>query len=203
MGLADELDRLADGIRTCRRCRLWRSRTLAVPGEGTPYSRVILLGEAPGAREDATGRPFVGQSGRYFGDLLAGLGLGRQTMFITSSVKCRPPKNRLPRPDELEICRRTWLEKQVAIIDPRVIVALGRTAALQATGLVPPPLMLCHGNLLPPRPALARSAEQEALLGPRVCLITYHPAGARRSRIGHAALRADLAKLKEIIGNGR
>lgn len=129
-----ELDRLAAGIRRCVKCRLCRERTHAVPGEGPAGAAVFFLGEAPGRNEDAAGRPFVGLAGRTLNRLLALAGLNRPDVFITSCVKCRPPHNRLPRADELTICKQAWLLEQVRLVNPRIVVLLGATAIRQLLG---------------------------------------------------------------------
>ncbi|NLM22959.1 MAG: uracil-DNA glycosylase, partial [Firmicutes bacterium] len=103
------------------------SRQSVVFGEGNPAAKIFLLGEAPGAQEDACGRPFVGRAGKVLDQLLSAAGLTRQDVFITGSVKCRPPKNRNPYRSELAACR-PWLEKQLALIKPQVVVCLGLVA---------------------------------------------------------------------------
>ena len=107
------------------RCPLHRGRTNAVPGEGNPLSDVLLVGEGPGAREDATGRPFVGPAGQLLNELLRSLGWAREDVFIANVVKCRPPGNRDPEPDEIAACS-SYLDRQEAALEPAVIVTLGR-----------------------------------------------------------------------------
>jgi uracil-DNA glycosylase family 4 len=130
-----ELDRLAAQIRRCTRCPLHESRTNAVPGEGKPAARVMLIGEAPGRDEDASGRPFVGAAGRFLDQVLAGTGLTRSDLFITNIVKCRPPKNRPPRKLEIDTCTSHYLFAQIERIDPRLIVLLGAVAAKTVLGI--------------------------------------------------------------------
>jgi uracil-DNA glycosylase family 4 len=125
MGTEAALAVVASEVRTCTRCALHRGRTNAVPGEGNPLSDVLLVGEGPGAREDATGRPFVGPAGQLLNELLGSLGWARQDVFIANVVKCRPPGNRDPEPDEISACAG-YLERQEAALDPVVIVTLGR-----------------------------------------------------------------------------
>jgi uracil-DNA glycosylase family 4 len=125
---SQELRRLARGIRGCHKCRLCTGRTNAVPGEGDDDADVMLVGEGPGEVEDSQGRPFVGQSGRFLDGLLSEVGLPRELLLLTSSVKCRPPKNRTPRLDEIQTCRKAWLERQIVCVQPRWIVLLGRAA---------------------------------------------------------------------------
>ena len=125
MGSEATLAKVADEVRTCTRCALARHRTMAVPGEGNVLSDVLLVGEGPGAREDATGRPFVGPAGKLLSELLAGIGWERDDVFITNVVKCRPPGNRDPNPDEAAACAG-YLERQERALDPAVVVTLGR-----------------------------------------------------------------------------
>ena len=119
------LQAIAEEIRGCTRCPLAAGRTLTVPGEGNPISDVLLVGEGPGAREDATGRPFVGPAGQLLEELLASIGWERRDVFIANIVKCRPPGNRDPDPEEVAACR-PFLERQEGALDPALIVTLGR-----------------------------------------------------------------------------
>jgi len=123
-----ELEEIAKEISKCRKCDLGSSRTHAVPGEGSPAARIMFVGEAPGADEDAQGRPFVGRAGQLLDKIIAASGLKREEVYIGNVLKCRPPENRDPRPDELISCL-PYLQRQVEIINPEVIVALGAHAA--------------------------------------------------------------------------
>ena len=125
MGGEAILAQIADEVRGCTRCALANRRTLAVPGEGNVLSDVLLVGEGPGAREDATGRPFVGPAGQLLTELLRGIGWEREDVFITNIVKCRPPGNRDPEPDEAAACAG-YLERQERALDPAIVVTLGR-----------------------------------------------------------------------------
>ena len=125
MGADTVLTAVANEVRACTRCPLHRGRTQAVPGEGNPISDVLLVGEGPGAREDATGRPFVGPAGQLLNELLGSLGWAREDVFIANVVKCRPPGNRDPEPEEIAACSG-YLDRQEAALDPAVIVTLGR-----------------------------------------------------------------------------
>jgi len=120
-----ELTDLAQLITRCPDCRLCETRTRAVPGEGPEDARIMFIGEAPGFNEDRQGRPFIGAAGKFLDQLLAAAGLNRSTVFITNIVKCRPPNNRDPQPDEIEACSK-WLSRQIELIRPGVIVTLGR-----------------------------------------------------------------------------
>jgi uracil-DNA glycosylase family 4 len=132
---AQRLEELAAQIRVCTKCPLWESRTHAVPGEGKPSSKVMLVGEAPGREEDETGRPFVGASGRYLTQVIEGTGLDRSEFFITSTCKCRPPKNRTPKRNEVETCTANYLFEQIELINPKLIMLLGGVAAQKLLGV--------------------------------------------------------------------
>ena len=119
------LEVIAAEIAVCTRCRLHRTRTKAVPGEGTAATEVIFVGEGPGFNEDRQGRPFVGQAGTLLTELLASVGWSREEVFITNIVKCRPPENRDPEPDEITACA-PFLARQLAALDPAMVVTLGR-----------------------------------------------------------------------------
>lgn len=120
-----ELEQLAEQIRSCRKCRLAQGRLHAVPGEGSADADILLIGEAPGFHEDRQGRPFVGASGKLLEQHIADLGLTRTQVFITNVVKCRPPENRDPLPDEIEACR-PFLDRQIELIEPKLVITLGR-----------------------------------------------------------------------------
>jgi uracil-DNA glycosylase len=124
-GGAAALAQVAETVRGCTRCPLAKGRTHTVPGEGNVLSDVLLVGEGPGAREDATGRPFVGPAGQLLSELLHAIGWEREDVFITNVVKCRPPGNRDPEPVEITTCA-TYLEQQERALDPAVVVTLGR-----------------------------------------------------------------------------
>ncbi len=124
-GGAAALAQVAAEVRACARCPLAARRTRAVPGEGNVLSDVLLVGEGPGAREDATGRPFVGPAGQLLTELLRSIGWEREDVFITNVVKCRPPRNRDPEPHEVAACG-TYLDRQERALDPAVVVTLGR-----------------------------------------------------------------------------
>jgi uracil-DNA glycosylase len=122
---ATALAQIAETVRGCTRCPLATGRTHTVPGEGNVLSDVLLVGEGPGAREDAIGRPFVGPAGQLLSELLHAIGWRREDVFITNVVKCRPPGNRDPEPVEIATCA-TYLEQQERALDPAVVVTLGR-----------------------------------------------------------------------------
>ena len=129
------LEELDAKIRACVACPLHPSRTLAVPGEGKSTARVMIIGEAPGKNEDETGRPFVGNAGKFLDEVMAGSDFERTDFFITNIVKCRPPENRTPRVKEVDTCTSLYLFKQIAVINPGLIVLLGGVAVKKVLGL--------------------------------------------------------------------
>ncbi|MHC4265345.1 MAG: uracil-DNA glycosylase [Planctomycetota bacterium] len=125
---AIELEKLAEQVCQCRKCSLGQLRTNAVPGEGDPNARIMFIGEGPGADEDAQGRPFVGRAGKLLDKIIAACGLERGEVWIGNILKCRPPENRDPKPEEIVACL-PYLQRQIELINPEVIVALGAHAA--------------------------------------------------------------------------
>lgn len=121
----DSLEEVARAVRACTNCPLYRGRTNAVPGEGNPQADLMFIGEGPGFHEDRQGRPFVGPAGQLLEGLLASIGTNRDEVFIANMVKCRPPDNRDPQPAEIAACSG-YLERQIELVDPRIIVTLGR-----------------------------------------------------------------------------
>lgn len=126
--VAPDLTHIADQITTCTLCRLCEYRTNAVPGSGNPHANLVFIGEGPGKKEDETGIPFCGASGKMLDSLLESIGLIRADVFITNIVKCRPPENRDPLPDEKLTCTSNYLDNQLALIKPQLIITLGRHA---------------------------------------------------------------------------
>lgn len=184
--MADSLTRVAEEVRTCPRCRLAESRTHAVPGEGAPDAPLVLVGEAPGAKEDASGRPFQGVSGRFLDRELAALGITREQVFITSANKCRPPGNRPPKTDEMAACA-PYLDRQLALIAPRVVLAMGGVAARRL-----------HPDAAGARLSDLRSAPTE--VAGATLLVTVHPAAAMRFPSQREPFRADLASACRLAG---
>lgn len=165
----DSLDEIAAEVRRCTLCRLSQTRTQAVPGAGRPDAGLLLVGEAPGATEDTVGLPFQGLSGRFLDRALAGLGLSRDDVFVTSGNKCRPPGNRNPRRDEMAACA-PYLDRQIALIKPTVILAMGGTAATRL-----------HPDSGGKAVKVGDLRGQVHPLGPQqALLVTYHPAAAMR-----------------------
>jgi uracil-DNA glycosylase family 4 len=180
-------------VAACTQCGLCANRSTTVPGEGPLDAAVLFIGEGPGAEEDRTGRPFVGAAGQYLDTWLPPIGLKREQCFIANCVKCRPPQNREPHPDELSACL-PYLDRQIAIVRPRVICCLGRIAA-QAVLATTASLGGLRGRVHELPPARAR------LLGaPVPVLVTYHPSAVLRDK---ATLRKpvwdDLKLLKSLL----
>jgi len=178
----------ADEVSGCTRCRLAQGRTQVVFGAGSPAADLMFVGEAPGFHEDKQGIPFVGQAGKLLDKLLAGIGLGRQDVFVANVLKCRPPGNRDPQPDEIEACE-PHLFRQIELIEPVVIATLGNFATKLLSGR-PTGITRVHGQ------------EQEAVLGGRKVLLypLYHPAAALYTPAMLKLLESDFARLPELLG---
>jgi uracil-DNA glycosylase len=178
----DSLEKIATEVRGCPLCKLARTRENAVPGEGQLSAKIMFVGEAPGKREDEKGRPFVGAAGRILDSLLEKVGIERSQVFITNIVKCRPPNNRVPEEDEAIACR-PYLDRQIALIKPKVICILGKTA---------------YSSLLGGSSITANRGKIVERVGQKYFL-TFHPAAAIYNKSLLSALEADLKKLvKEI-----
>ncbi|MFN8499716.1 MAG: uracil-DNA glycosylase [Anaerolineae bacterium] len=177
------LDHLHAEVRACERCDLCKTRTQAVPGEGPATAQIMLVGEGPGQREDQLGRPFVGASGQWLTELLGLAGLKREDVYITNVVKSRPPGNRDPLPDEIEACR-TWLEQQLAIIQPKVIITLGRYSMA----------WFCGAGL-----KISQVHGRARRCGDRVVMTMYHPAAGLRSPDVKRQIEEDFAKIPRLL----
>ncbi len=158
-------DALKRRVAACTRCRLHESRTQTVFGVGDPAADWMFIGEAPGAEEDRRGEPFVGRAGKLLDEMLRALGLARETVFIANILKCRPPNNRDPQADEAALCR-DYLDRQIALVAPRIIIAVGRIAAQQ---------------LLATDAPVGRLRGRVHDVGGRPVVVTYHPAYLLRS----------------------
>ncbi len=159
------IEAVAERIRTTHCCGLCPGRTNAVPGEGDPRARMVLVGEGPGATEDATGRPFVGQAGKLLEGILEAIEVPRESVYITNIVKCRPPQNRKPLPDEIAACI-PYLHRQLELIGPKVIVAMGGTAG---------------EALLGARKGLGELRGKVHTYNGTPLIVTYHPAALLRN----------------------
>jgi uracil-DNA glycosylase family 4 len=171
----------------CTRCRLSQTRTQVVFGSGSPTADLMFVGEAPGFHEDQQGLPFVGQAGKLLDRLLAGIGLTRADVFVANVLKCRPPGNRDPQPDEIQACE-SHLFRQIALIQPQVIATLGNFATKLLSGK-PHGITRVHGQ------------EQETTLGGHRLLLypLYHPAAALYTPAMLKVLESDFARIPELI----
>jgi len=178
------LEAIAADVRVCTDCRLHETRTKAVPGEGAPDTEVVFVGEGPGFNEDREGRPFVGRAGDLLVKLLGSIGWRREDVFITNVVKCRPPDNRDPQPDEIAACA-PFLRRQLEVLDPAVVVTLGRYS--MATFMPGVRISQAHGTVRAIDPATgAASATAFAM---------YHPAAALRTQAIERESYADIANV--------
>ncbi|MEI6692604.1 MAG: uracil-DNA glycosylase [Chlorobium sp.] len=162
---ADELNLLCNTSKECRKCRLAETRQNFVFGEGNPSAKLVVIGEAPGAEEDALGRPFVGRSGQLLDKILLAAGFAREEVYICNILKCRPPGNRNPLADEIACCI-PWLIRQLEIVHPQVILVLGKVAANT----------LFENNL-----SLGAMRGKVKKWKNHDCFITYHPAALLRN----------------------
>jgi DNA polymerase len=173
-------------VKTCQLCRLSKTRTQAVPGEGDYHAEVMFIGEGPGYHEDRQGRPFVGAAGQFLNELLGLAGLSRAGTYIANVVKCRPPNNRDPNPDEIAACA-PYLERQVALIDPKVIVTLGRYS-------------MAHYF---PGERISQIHGSARVVDGRICVAMYHPAAGLHQGSLADIIRADFRKLPAFIEQAR
>jgi DNA polymerase len=186
------LDQIANEVRSCTACRLHEGRTRAVPGEGDPDTEVVFVGEGPGFNEDREGRPFIGRAGGLLVRLLASIGWQRDDVFITNVVKCRPPDNRDPEPDEIAACA-PFLRRQLEALDPAVVVTLGRYS--MGTFMPGARIGQVHGTTTPADPATgARDAMVFAM---------YHPAAALRTPALERDSLEDIARVPAVLQRAR
>jgi len=187
MSAEAQLETLAKQIVVCTKCELHRSRKNAVPGDGPTHTEIMFIGEGPGAREDEQGHPFVGASGKFLDQLLEQAGVTRADVWITNVVKCRPPGNRDPLPNEVETCASNYLQHQIKIVNPSVIVTLGRfSMGLFFKGAK---ITQIHGQM--------RKVED------RFVIAMYHPAAALHQLSLRSTIMADFAKLPELLKEAR
>ena len=176
-----ELEAVAAEAAGCTRCRLHQSRTQVVFGQGDPHADLMFVGEAPGFHEDRQGLPFVGPSGQLLNRLLEGIGLRRQDVYVANVVKSRPPSNRDPLPDEIAACR-PWLDAQIRLVDPKVVVTLGNFAAK---------------TLLETTTGITRLRGRSYPFQGRVLLPTFHPAAALHAQGRRSAGPSPLEGMEE------
>jgi uracil-DNA glycosylase family 4 len=184
----DTLHALGEQVSACTRCRLAQTRTQVVFGVGNPSADLMFVGEAPGFHEDKQGLPFVGQAGKLLDQLLAGIGLDRSQVYIANVLKCRPPGNRDPQPDEIESCE-PHLFRQIELIQPKLVATLGNFATKLLSGKQIG-ITRVHG------------VEQETTVGGNHVLLypLYHPAAALYTPRMLDVLREDFARIPELMG---
>lgn len=181
-----QAEALYERVRSCTRCALARTRLHAVPGEGPLGAEVMFIGEAPGANEDRQGRPFVGQAGQFLDELLAAGGLKRSEVYICNVLKCRPPGNRDPQPDEIAACN-DYLNEQLALVDPLVVVTLGRYSM---------------GKFFPQQ-SISRIHGTFKQADGRFVVPMYHPAAALHQQSLKAVILNDFRSLPAILERAR
>lgn len=184
------LESIAAEVRECAQCPLAGGRKMAVPGTGSASSGIVFIGEGPGAKEDEQGEPFVGAAGKFLDEMLASIKLSRSDVFITNVVKCRPPQNRDPLSDEVSTCSTLFLWRQLEVIDPKVIITLGRHAMYR---FIPADKQISkvHGKLF-------------SLTSPRSgvtfnILPLYHPAAALYNGSMREVLLSDFKNIPKIL----
>jgi DNA polymerase len=186
MGSEETLARIAVEVSVCKKCALHSSRKKAVPGEGPVSAEIMFVGEGPGFHENEQGRPFVGAAGQFLDQLLAQAGLTRGEVWIGNVVKCRPPGNRDPLPEELAACD-PYLEEQIKAINPSIIVTLGRYSM---------------GKFIPGAKISAIHGQMRKV-GNRFVIAMFHPAAALHQAALKPAIMADFAKLPELLKQAR
>jgi DNA polymerase len=182
MNSEETLAQIAKEVSVCTRCALHKTRKKSVPGEGPATSEIMFIGEGPGMNENEQGRPFVGQAGKFLDELLAQAGVTRKDVWIGNVVKCRPPENRDPLPDELTACNE-YLERQIQAIDPKIIITLGRFSMYK---FIPgAKISQVHGEM--------------RKIGNRFMIPMFHPAAALHQAALKPAILADFAKLPQLL----
>lgn len=182
-GKKRELEKLYDNVSECQKCSLRQTATQSVPGEGNPAADVVFVGEGPGKAEDAQGRPFVGAAGKFLTTLIESIGYKREDVYIANVVKHRPPGNRDPLPDELTACT-PWLDEQIKIIKPKLIVTLGRYSM---------------GYFLGEGMTISKIHGQPKRRDDLVIMPMYHPAAALYRGDLRPVLQADFAKIPKVL----
>ena len=176
------MEALAGEVAVCTGCLLHGGRTNAVPGEGPADAQIVFIGESPGFHEDQQGRPFVGAAGRFLEELLASIGLSREQVFIANVIKCRPPGNRDPLPEETAACR-PFLDRQIDIINPKLIVTLGRFSMARAF----------------PSARISRIHGQPRKIDGILYYPMYHPAAALHQPRLRVVIEEDMRRIPELI----
>jgi DNA polymerase len=183
---SDVLAQIDAEVSNCQACALYHSRKNAVPGEGPAKSEIMFIGEGPGFYENEQGRPFVGAAGKFLDELLAQAGLKRPEVWIGNVVKCRPPGNRDPLPEELTACDR-YLERQIAAINPKIIITLGRYSM---------------GKFMPGAKISAVHGQMRRV-GDRFVIAMFHPAAALHQASLKPAIMKDFAQLPKLLEQAR
>jgi DNA polymerase len=186
MPVEQALSRIAKKVSTCTQCALHESRKMSVPGDGPADAEIMFIGEGPGFHENEQGHPFVGASGKFLDQLLAQAGVTRAEVFIANVVKCRPPGNRDPLPDELAACN-VYLEAQIKSINPSIIVTLGRFSM----------------NKFFPGAKISAVHGQMKKIGERFVIPMFHPAAALHQAALKPSILGDFAKLPEQLNEAR
>ena len=187
MKAQEALETLAGQISVCTKCDLYKGRTKAVPGEGPTHAEIMFIGEGPGANEDKQGRPFVGASGKFLDQLLAQANVTRADVWITNIVKCRPPGNRDPQMIEIETCTSNYLENQIKIVNPSIIVTLGRHSMSRFF----------------PGAKITQIHGQMQKVGKRFIIPMFHPAAALHQDRFKPMLLEDFARLPAQLEEAR
>jgi DNA polymerase len=177
-----QLTEIAEAIRECTACLLHRGRTQAVPGSGPEDAQIVFIGEAPGFHEDQQAIPFVGAAGKFLDQLLAEIDLDREKVFITNIIKCRPPANRDPLPDEIEACT-PHLERQLETLNPKLVITLGRFSMARYF----------------PKARISQIHGQPRRVGNVICLPMYHPAAALHQPSLRAVVKEDFLRIPELL----
>lgn len=178
------LEEIATEVRKCTKCALCKGRKNAVPGEGNPATEILFIGEGPGGKEDEEGRPFVGEAGKFLNEMLELIGVKRSDVFIANVVKCRPPNNRDPLEEEVDICTRNYLFRQIKEIKPKLIVTLGRHSMRVFFPQIRS-ISSVHGKAY-------KKAGQ-------VYLILYHPAAALYQQSLKDQMKEDFKQIPDIL----
>jgi len=179
------LTQLCEEIVACQDCELAKYRTKVVPGEGAEDADLLFIGEAPGWHEDQQGRPFVGPAGQFLDQLLASIGLRREEVYIANVIKCRPPQNRDPLPAEIQSCGK-WLDRQIEIIQPQMIVTLGRYSLARYF----------------PNQSISKIHGKPRKSGGVIYYPMYHPAAALHQGSLRRTIEADMLKIPQILAQG-
>jgi uracil-DNA glycosylase family 4 len=180
------LTQLCEEIVACQDCELSGYRTKVVPGEGAEDAGLLFIGEAPGWHEDQQGRPFVGPAGQFLDQLLASIGLRREEVYIANVIKCRPPQNRDPLPAEIQSCSK-WLDRQIEIIQPQMIVTLGRYSLARYF----------------PNQSISKIHGKPRKSGDVIYYPMYHPAAALHQGSLRRTIEADMLKIPQILAQGK